>query len=458
MSQIYDLIESLAATSKHTEKEAILRAVIGTDMEELVKNVMVATYDNRINYWIKKFPFPEEDSLDGLAESKIPFEEALSRLSVLANRSITGNAALAYATNLCASMEREDAIILDRVIKRDLRCSVTATTANKIWPDLIYQHPYMRCSSFSKKSLENNNLPCFSQTKADGLYIDIVVEKNGSSVAMTRSGQYLKCIPWPIEDHLSQFPGKVLMGEALILGDDGKYLPRKEGNGILNSDDIPMDKVVFVLWDVVDIDDWRKGSSKVPYQDRLNSLHKMMPPADPSFDISYHMRVVSTKIVNSVDEVIEHFKEEVEKGEEGTVVKDFSGLWADGTSKHQVKVKIEFECELKIKSYKEGAGKHKGRLGAFVLESSEGLVEVSAGGGYSDKQRDEMWVNREDYISKIATVKSNDLIQNRGSLDKYSLFLPRFIEIRSDKTEADSFERVKQQRDDFIYTLKVMEK
>lgn len=450
MSRIYDLFERIAATSKRTEKESILKSVIGTDLEQLVKNTLIATYDNRINYWIKEFPFPEEGSLFDMGE-EIEFQEALDLLASLSTRQVTGNSALSYATQLCAGLEREEAILLDRVIKRDLRAGMTSGTANKIWPGLIYEHPYMRCSSFNEKNLKNIKFPCFSQTKADGLYLDIVV-KDGLVKYMTRSGQVLAINSKKNDDFLGSIADDfVLMGEGLVSDGNGGYLSRKEGNGILNSDRIDLDKVVFKVWDYVPHEEWVAGKGKTTYQDRFSCLEAVLKDAPSSFSI------VDTQVVNTVQEVIDHFKEEVEKGEEGTVVKDFSGLWSDGTSKHQVKVKIEFECDLKIKSYKEGSGKHKGRLGAFGFESAEGIVEVSVGGGYSDKQREEMWLNRDSYLDTIATVRANDLIQNRGTLDKYSLFLPRFIEPRQDKTEADSFERVKQQRDDFIYTLKAME-
>lgn len=451
MSEIVDIINSLAATTKRTEKERILTLARASKNADLIKKIIVATYDNSINYWVKEFPMPESYT------ASIDLEAAINRLDALKNRMITGNAAIAEVTSIASLLSEEEAQVFANIVKRDLRCGMTSGTANKIWPGLVYEHPYMRCSSFNEKNLKNIHFPAFSQTKADGLYLDIVIEKDGSSKAMTRSGQVLNVIPPQIANHLSLYPGKVLMGEGLILSKDGKsYLPRKEGNGILNSDDIPQNRVVFMLWDAVDIDDWRKGSSKRLYQDRLNDLTKMMIQPDPAYDISYQLKLVDTKIVNSVEEVISHFKEEVEKGEEGTVLKDFQGLWADGTSKYQVKVKIEFECDLVIVGWKEGKGKHKGKLGAFNFQSSDALVDVWAGGGYSDAQREKFFVVADSMIGKIATLKANDLIQNRNTPEIWSLFLPRFIEIRTDKTEADSYERVKEQRDDFVNILNVI--
>lgn len=451
MSEITDIIDALAATTKRTEKERILLMAGASRHADLIKKIFVATYDNSFNYWVKEFPMPETFL------GSIDLEAAINRLDAVKNRLITGNAAIAEVTNIASLLSSEEAVVFANIVKRDLRCGMTSGTANKVWPGLIYEHPYMRCSSFNEKNLSNIKFPAFSQTKADGLYIDVVIQKDGSSKAMTRSGQVLNIIPGPLATHLSLYPGKVLMGEALILKEDGSgYLSRKEGNGILNSDDVPLDRVVFVLWDAVDLDDWKAGKSKKNYQDRLNDLTKMIPDYSPEYDLSYQMKLVNTRIVNSVEEVISHFKEEVEKGEEGTVLKDFSGLWGDGTSKYQVKIKIEFECDLVIVGWKEGKGKHKGKLGAFNFQSSDGLVDVWAGGGYSDAQRAAFFAVADSMIGKVGTLKSNDLIQNRNNLEIWSLFLPRFIEIRTDKTESDSFDRVKEQRDDFVNILKAI--
>jgi DNA ligase-1 len=45
------------------------------------------------------------------------------------------------------------------------------------------------------------------------------------------------------------------------------------------------------------------------------------------------------------------------------------------------------------------------------------------------------------------TVKANDIMPPTGSNGRYSLFLPRFVELRLDKTVADSLQRVKDQKE-----------
>ena len=50
-------------------------------------------------------------------------------------------------------------------------------------------------------------------------------------------------------------------------------------------------------------------------------------------------------------------------------------------------------------------------------------------------------------------MKANDLTTSKTK-DTYSLSHPRFIEVRNDKTVADSFEKVLESRDSMIDLLK----
>ncbi len=445
MSKVYDLIERLAATSKHTEKEAILRSVVGTDIEETVKKVFSYTYDESINFWLREFPFPETFT------EHFPTDHMFKNLDLFSSRELTGNAAMKHANDVAKMLSYKDAVIFDRILKRDLRCATTDTLANKIWPGLIETFPYQRCSSFNEKNLRKLRFPCYSQVKADGLYTDIIV-KDGKVKYQTRTGKTL-LVNDPIRDKelLESGENFVVQGEGLIKDGKGGYLSRKEGNGILNSDDIDLSLVEFVVWDIVRYEDWKAGLSKTPYNIRLSSLTKLIDTMSVKSIV-----LVDTIIVNSVQEIIDHFKLNVERGEEGSVAKNLSAQWKDGTSPDQVKVKIEFVCELVVIGYKEGEGRNKGRLGAFLCASQCGLLEVNVGTGYKDSERIKMWKNRDSYIGRIFAVKSNDVIQNRNTPEKWSLFLPRSVEERSDKTVADTYERILEQRDAFVDTLKVI--
>ena len=432
------ILNSLEATSKRTVKEAILAALTPAEAE-LFKKIGIATYSPGITYNIVKYPRPATYT------GQNTLEAAIDGLKVLSSRSLTGKKAIEYITRLEGSLSAEDGEVLFRIVKKDLRCGVTDSTMNKVWPDLIYTSPYQRCSSFGKKNLAKIRMPAYSQTKSDGMYLDIIVDK-----AVTYRSRACEVKPYnnQVTDGLF-IPGFVYMGEALYKDDNGKIMSRKEGNGRLNASDVDTSRIVYVLWDIVPIADYNARRCNIAYKTRLLTLKNAIAGAPDQ------LRLVDTKVVNSVQEIIDHFKEEVAKGEEGTVIKNQDGIWADYTSPDQVKCKIEFECDLEVTALEEGTGKNVGRLGAAVCSSSDRKVVTGVGTGFSDKERTALW--NPNTVGMIITVRANDIIKERGS-DTFALFLPRNVEVRTDKTVADTYERIVEQMNAFVETLEAIGK
>jgi ATP-dependent DNA ligase len=148
--------------------------------------------------------------------------------------------------------------------------------------------------------------------------------------------------------------------------------------------------------------------------------------------------LVWTRQVDNFYEAQRHFEKWLAQGQEGTILKDKNGIWEDKRSKGQIKFKGELECDLQIVDWEEGTGKNKGRLGALVCESSDGVIRVNVGSGYSDEQRDEF---TKKVIGKIVTVKYNARIKDKSGVE--SLFLPVFIELREDKNKAEASKSIK---------------
>ena len=78
-------------------------------------------------------------------------------------------------------------------------------------------------------------------------------------------------------------------------------------------------------------------------------------------------------------------------------------------------------------------------MGALVCESNDGIIEVNVGSGFNDEHR--KTIKEQDILGKIITVKYNARIKSKDGDE--SLFLPVFVEVREDKTEADNAEDIK---------------
>jgi hypothetical protein len=129
-------------------------------------------------------------------------------------------------------------------------------------------------------------------------------------------------------------------------------------------------------------------------------------------------------------------------------------LWADKKVKDGVKIKNQFDCEYKIAGFQEHS-KKAGQVGAIFVESEDGKIKFKVGSGLTDAQRKLYYKQQERLIGKIVTVRGNDIVSSE-SKDTYSIFLPRLIELREDKTVADTYEKVLESRDSIIDLLKMI--
>lgn len=173
------------------------------------------------------------------------------------------------------------------------------------------------------------------------------------------------------------------------------------------------------------------------------------------------IKLIETRIVKSIDQAYAHAAELMKGGKEGTIVKHPNAAWKDGTSKMQVKIKLEFDVDLKVTAIVSGreGTKNEGRAGSLTCETEDGLLRVDVT-VKNEAMRSDVDANPDDWIGRVITVVANDIMEPSDSNPLHSLFLPRMKEAgyRLDKREADSLERVIAAKDAAIYGESVMER
>lgn len=457
--QVAKAIDRIAATSSKTEKEALIKTY---GVFPQFKRVLVAALDPLVTYGIAKLPVPDP----GMAPGANTFEDApiWQLLDDLAARRLTGDAAREEVKKWLTFLTPESSRLLGQIIVKDLRAGFGESTVNKAIKGLIRDFPYMRCSLPKDAKLDAFSWErgVFSQEKADGMFVNLDYEGGDVVRLSTRQGT-----PLPL-DEFAGLVGEVILrlepgyqhhGEMLVMNSDDAPLARQIGNGILNSvaqggsfddDHYP----VFMVWDRVPLSAIApKGKDTKAYRDRLLglavALNDKRKPAK-------HIRIIPTKVVHSLKQAYDHCGELLKKGAEGTIIKCGTGTWKDGTSKHQVKLKLEFEVDLEVVGFESGYGKNAATFGSLVCQSSCRKLSVSAGSGLTDAMRAEIHANRDAWIGKIITVRANEVLTPSASNDGHSLFLPRFVEAREDKTVADTLDRVIAQRNAAIEAAAVI--
>jgi hypothetical protein len=432
-----EFFNSLAANpSRNFKIEELEKHVNNETLREVIRLALCPF----TQFYQRKIPAYTCDGTNANIESILP------ALYDLSSRQVTGNAAIEYLRMLLSSLNPDDAKVLERIIDKSLDCGVQVSTANAVWAGLIKEYPVMLCSQFEQKLVDKIKFPAYVQLKMDGMRFNAIV-RDGKCEFRSRNGKEIQLLG-NLEKEFIALAGDVdcvFDGELLVMLDgDHQFADRQTGNGILNKANkgtISATEAAMVhatVWDVIPYVLFGDGYCGTPYSTRFSSLKKLVDQI-PSKDKKIWL--VASDIVENIDEANAKFEEYLGLGLEGIILKDGSGVWEDKRAKHQIKFKGELECDLKIVAVEEGSGKYAGMLGAIICESSDGVVKVNVGSGLNDEHRINLWHIKKEILDKIVAVKYNCRIKNKAGEE--SLFLPIFVEIRDDKTVADSSKEIK---------------
>lgn len=400
---------------------------------EIVKQLLKLTYDkNNFNFGMSRTRL-----LGILNESNFPegIDKIDDYLDLLQENSgkLSGNSAKEFYSLLLQKLTEDSRVILLNILGRDLKCGINIKNINKVFKNLIPKPNYMRCAVFSEKLVKKIHFPAMLQLKMDGTYREFNVS-NGTVSAKTRAGEeYQNEV---LFDILKSFPDGYYMGELTIDGES-----RFTGNGLINSLNPPLDKIIFTCWDFLTFDEYI-GNVKTSYIDRFNRLQNLIENRDLK-----QVKLVENHIVNNVSEALKQVSLWMSEGLEGGVLKDFNNTFKNGTSNTQLKIKLKVDAEMRITGFTEGTPgtKREGKIGAIQFANDEGTIKGQCS-GFSDAELEEFSKNKDSLIGKIISVEFNDVTKAENN-EYYALSHPRFIEIRNDKTETDDLKKVIQLRD-----------
>lgn len=429
---INQILETLASNNSRNFKIDFLKQ---HKDNELLKEVIRLALDPFTQFYIRIIP-----EYTPLYETPIAtLKQAVDSLSILFTRTLTGNAAIAQLTLTLSAISEEDALVIERIISKDLRCGVNISTVNKVWPNLIPEYPCMLCSAYDEKLVSKIKYPAFANVKMDGMRANAIV-KDGIVEFRSRNGKEINLLGNLEQDFIKLAGGTNLVFDGeLLVRKDGNILSRQEGNGILNKankgtiSDSEASLVEITVWDVIPYDKFLTGKYDVPYKDRFDDLMTMN-----EFNPSPKINVVTTIIVPNLEVARSFFNLMLEEGQEGIILKDADSIWENKRSKGQVKFKAELDVDLIVTDWLEGSGKYEGMLGALQCESADGIIKVNVGSGFTDDDRKTI---DKSIIGNIISIKYNARIKNTNGEE--SLFLPVYLETRLDKTEADTSEKIK---------------
>ena len=423
--------------------QALSASVLGSTNAINFLTLAKACYNPYVTYGVKQIP-----NTVGIVGAENPWEDFVELLENLSLRKITGNAARDAIQDLSEQFDSEEwNTFLAPVLRRDLRAGLTENTINKICKKTKFEIPVFSCqlatNSEGRPEMKGTKR---LEPKLDGVRMLLMVIPMDSgeltTICFSRNGKifenfthiedqvrdnWLKLVRKAATSNLSM--GFVLDGE--VIGNSFQELMRqaRRKTGVQAEDS------VYNVFDILPLEAFRDGHWNKQLEKRIRILDDMRPIIDtmPNVELLPHI-MVDLDTAAGKDQLERYAKDNVNAGFEGIMIKEMEAPYICKRSTDWMKWKPTITVDLEVVGMEEGTGRNVGRLGALICSGIDDGKEitVNVGSGFSDKDRDDYYLNRNIILGRTAEVMCDIITQNSDGT--YSLRFPRFVRFRDDKS------------------------
>ncbi len=422
--------------------QALSASVLGSTNATNFLMLAKACYNPYVTYGVKQI-----SNTVGIVGTKNPWEDFVDLLENLSLRKITGNAARDAIQDLAEQFDSEEwNTFLAPVLRRDLRAGLTENTINKICKNTKFEIPVFSCqlATNCEGRPEMKGIKRL-EPKLDGVRMLLMVIPGASegltTICFSRNGKtfenfthiedqirdnWLKLVRKAATSNLSM--GFVLDGE--VIGNSFQELMRqaRRKTGVQAEDS------VYNVFDILPLEAFREGHWNKQLEKRIRILDDMRPIIDtmPNVELLPHI-MVDLDTAAGKDQLERYAKDNVNAGFEGIMIKEMQAPYICKRSTDWMKWKPTITVDLEVVGMEEGTGRNFGRLGALICSGIDDGKEitVNVGSGFSDKDRDDYYLNRNIILGRTAEVMCDIITQNSDGT--YSLRFPRFVRFRDDK-------------------------
>jgi DNA ligase-1 len=423
--------------------QALSASVLGSTNATNFLMLAKACYNPYVTYGVKQI-----SNTVGIVGTKNPWEDFVDLLENLSLRKITGNAARDAIQDLSEQFDSDEwNTFLAPVLRRDLRAGLTENTINKICKNTKFEIPVFSCqlATNCEGRPEMKGIKRL-EPKLDGVRMLLMVIPGASegltTICFSRNGKIFENFTH-IEDQIRDnwlnlvrkaaptsnlSMGFVLDGE--VIGNSFQELMRqaRRKTGVQAEDS------VYNVFDILPLEAFREGHWNNQLEKRIRILDDMRPIIDtmPNVELLPHI-MVDLDTAAGKDQLERYAKDNVNAGFEGIMIKEMEAPYICKRSTDWMKWKPTITVDLEVVGMEEGTGRNVGRLGALICSGIDDGKEitVNVGSGFSDKDRDDYYLNRNIILGRTAEVMCDIITQNSDGT--YSLRFPRFVRFRDDK-------------------------
>ena len=421
MKEVIKLFKQIQDTSSTNDKKAIISANKDNELFKkcltflLDGNVITGLSAKKIKKKVIKSEYilpTFEDVMKYLAQNNTGTDNDISMIQAFLNE------------------HDEDREFYEQMITKSFRLGADSKVVNSVIPGLIPTFEIQQAYPLSEK-----NEP------KDGEWFALSQKLNGNNCSyykgklISRQGKEFKGLQHIIDD-IEKLPnhenfffnGELMRKNTDNISDDQNF---QIGTGIINSENEDKSCIYFNIYEVLPIEEFEKGESKLTYKNRR---HDVLNPLSIAI---YRAGLENISVIPIIYEgtdkskIKELLKEFDSKGFEGLMLnKDTK--WKNKRNNGILKVKSFKHADILCTDVVEGDGKYKGTLGLIKCDYKG--YELGVGSGFTDEQRDYYWNNKEEIIGKIVQIKYKCETKNKqGSL---SVQFPIFEIVRNDKNEV----------------------
>ncbi len=423
-------------------KQALEASVLGSTNAQIFLGLLKACYNPFVTFNVRQVP----DTV-GVIDAENPWQDFNELLIKLSKRQLTGNAARDAIEEMAYRFDSEEwNKFCAPVIRRDMRAGISDKTINKICKKTEYEIPVFGCqlATNSEGRPEMKGMKRL-EPKLDGVRVLMMVIPSDAGitvVSFSRNGKIFENFTH-IEEQISDkwlkmirktdmaqqlSNGFVLDGE--VIGNTFQELMRQARR----KENVQADDSVFNIFDIVPLEDFRRGYWNARLSKRVKSLEDMRSVIEdmPNVELLPHI-MVNLDTAAGRDQLDRYAKDQVIAGFEGIMIKDVDAPYECKRNTFWMKWKPTLTVDLEVIGVEEGTGRNRGRLGALVCSGSDDGKEitVNVGSGFSDVDRDTLWADRNLVIGKTCEILCDVITQNQDGT--YSLRFPRFVRFRDDK-------------------------
>lgn len=404
------------------------------------KQTVIAKYKND-ELFLKTLNFVYNPLITtGLAKKKIEkevlgFPNAIANsiedvFDYLENNNTGSDADILYVQFFIEKQPEEVHEFLKNVFTKDLQIGASERTINEaLGYEFIPVHEVMRGKRYEDYEHKVKG-KFFITLKMDDYRCTIIWnEEEGRWHFKSRQGQLFEDLV-ELEPIFNNLPKHLVYDGGLLAADDTlESKDRFRLTGKILRTKGPKKDIMFYIYDMLPLDEFKKGKSKLGYEDRQKEIDKLF--TEYNLDNNPLIERVP-RLYEGEDKgvIFPLLKEVLAKRHEGLMLNTANGKYETKRSDQLLKIKEFHTVDLRIIDYKEH--KHGNKLGAFIVDYKG--TPVSVGFGYTDEERIEFWKKRDEMIGKIIEVKYFQ--ESKNEQGRPSIRHGGFERVRWDKTEV----------------------